>query len=59
MAQIALARVPSKPAVSCPIVGATKPKHLDDAVAALAIRLTEDEISALEEPNTAQDNHQW
>ena len=59
MAQIALAWVLSKPAVSCPIVGATKPKHLADAVAALDIKLTQDEITALEEPYTAQDNYWW
>ena len=41
MARIALAWVLSKPVVSCPIVGATKPHHLDDAVAALDITLTE------------------
>ena len=45
MAQIALAWVLSKPVVSCPIVGATKPKHLQDAVAALDVNLTDDEIS--------------
>jgi 1-deoxyxylulose-5-phosphate synthase len=49
----------SKPVVSCPIVGATKPKHLDDAVAALDVKLTEDDITALEEPYTAQDNYWW
>ena len=59
MAQIALAWVLSKPVVSCPIVGATKPKHLEDAVAALDVKLTEDEITALEEPYTAQDNYWW
>jgi aryl-alcohol dehydrogenase-like predicted oxidoreductase len=35
--------------VSAPIVGATKPRHLADAAAALEIRLTDDEIDALEE----------
>jgi aryl-alcohol dehydrogenase-like predicted oxidoreductase len=59
MAQIALAWVLSKPVVSCPIVGATRPKHLADAVAALDVKLTEDEITALEEPYTAQDNYWW
>ena len=44
MAQIALAWVLSKPVVSCPIVGATKPHHLQDAVAALDVNLTDDEI---------------
>jgi 1-deoxyxylulose-5-phosphate synthase len=59
MAQIALAWVLSKPAVACPIVGATKPKHLDDAVAALEVELTEDETAALEDPYTTQDNYWW
>ncbi len=49
-AQIALAWVLQKSAVTAPIVGATKPHHLDDAVAALSIRLTEDEVRRLEEP---------
>ncbi len=47
-AQIALAWVLANPAVTSPIVGATKPHHLDDAVAALAIALDETEIAALE-----------
>lgn len=59
MAQVALAWVLSKPAVSCPIVGATRPAHLQDAVAALEIVLSEDEITALEEPYSAQDNYWW
>jgi aryl-alcohol dehydrogenase-like predicted oxidoreductase len=59
MAQIALAWVLSKRVVSCPIVGATKPHHLQDAVAALKVKLTEDELAALEEPYTAQDNYWW
>ncbi|CAI9409798.1 aldo/keto reductase [Aestuariimicrobium sp. T2.26MG-19.2B] len=49
MAQIGLAWVLKHPVVSAPIVGATKPQHLADAVAALDIALTDDEISALEE----------
>ena len=49
-AQIALAWVLSKPAVTAPIVGATKPGHLADAIAALEIKLTDEEIAALEEP---------
>ena len=40
----------SKPAVTSPIIGATKPNHLDDAVAALSIKLTAEEIARLEEP---------
>ena len=59
MAQIALAWVLSKQVVSCPIVGATKPHHLQHAVAALDVTLSEDEIVALEQPYTAQDNYWW
>ena len=59
MAQIALAWVLSKPVVSFPIVGATKPHHLRDAVAALDIILTDEEVTALEEPYTPQDNFWW
>ena len=47
-AQIALAWVLTK--VTSPIVGATKVSHLDDAVAALQVKLSESEISALEAP---------
>ncbi|WP_239126531.1 aldo/keto reductase [Asanoa siamensis] len=50
MAQVALAWVLSKPVVSAPIVGATKPHHLSDAVAALDLRLSDEEIAALEAP---------
>ncbi|GID94179.1 aldo/keto reductase [Amorphoplanes digitatis] len=59
MAQVALAWVLSKPVVSSPIVGATKPNHLRDAVAALALRLTDDEITELENPYRPQDNYWW
>ncbi|SDT16911.1 Predicted oxidoreductase [Actinoplanes derwentensis] len=59
MAQVALAWVLSKPVVSCPIVGATKPHHLNDAVASLALDLTEDEIAELEAPYQPQDNYWW
>lgn len=52
-AQIALAWVLSQPGVTAPIIGASKPHHLDDAVAALSIRLSEDEIASLEEPYRA------
>jgi aryl-alcohol dehydrogenase-like predicted oxidoreductase len=45
--------------VSCPIVGATKPNHLQDAVAALGLNLTADEITDLEESYTPQDNYWW
>lgn len=49
-AQVALAWVAQKRGVTAPIVGASKPQHLTDAVAALSLRLTEDEIKALEAP---------
>jgi 1-deoxyxylulose-5-phosphate synthase len=49
-AQVALAWLLSRPAVTAPIVGATKPHHLQDAVASLSIQLTPEEIKALEEP---------
>jgi aryl-alcohol dehydrogenase-like predicted oxidoreductase len=49
-AQIALAWMFQKPVVTAPIVGASKPHHLDDAVAALSLNLTPEEITALEEP---------
>jgi aryl-alcohol dehydrogenase-like predicted oxidoreductase len=52
MAQIALAWVLRNPAVSAPIVGATKPHHLREAVAALDIDLTDDEVAALEQSYT-------
>jgi aryl-alcohol dehydrogenase (NADP+) len=51
-AQVALAWVLSKPVVTAPIVGASKPEHLDDAVAALGVELTPEEIAELEEPYT-------
>ena len=59
MAEVALAWVLSKPVVSCPIVGATKPHHLQDAVAALEVRLSEEEIAELEAPYLPQDNYWW
>jgi 1-deoxyxylulose-5-phosphate synthase len=52
MAQVALAWVLTNPIVSAPIVGATKPHHLTEAVAALDVQLSEDEIRTLEEPYT-------
>ncbi len=48
-AQIALAWMLSKPAITAPIIGATKPGHIQDAVAALDVRLSEEEIRTLEE----------
>jgi aryl-alcohol dehydrogenase-like predicted oxidoreductase len=52
MAQVALAWVLKNPVVAAPIVGPTKPHHLPDAVAALDVRLTDDEVRTLEEPYT-------
>ena len=54
MAQIALAWNLSKPAITSPIIGATKLHHLDDAVASLSVQLTEDEIKFLEEDYVPQ-----
>jgi aryl-alcohol dehydrogenase-like predicted oxidoreductase len=51
-AQVALAWMLQKPYVTAPIVGASKPHHLDDAVAAVEVELTTEEIAALEEPYT-------
>jgi aryl-alcohol dehydrogenase-like predicted oxidoreductase len=48
MAQVALAWVLHNPVVAAPIVGPTKPQHLTDAVAALDLELTEEEIEALQ-----------
>jgi len=49
-AQIALAWVAQNPVVTAPIVGATKPHHLEDALAAIDLELTDDEIAELEGP---------
>ncbi|MET9223793.1 aldo/keto reductase [Streptomyces sp. NPDC003300] len=50
MARIALAWLLSRPAVTAPIVGATKLAHVDDAVGAVEVTLTDDEIARLEAP---------
>ena len=49
-AQVALAWMLRQPFVTAPIIGASKPHHLDDAVAALSLKLTVEEIASLEEP---------
>jgi aryl-alcohol dehydrogenase-like predicted oxidoreductase len=49
-ARIALAWLLHKPAVTAPIVGASKPRHIEDAVGALSVKLTAEEIKTLEEP---------
>jgi aryl-alcohol dehydrogenase-like predicted oxidoreductase len=48
-AQVALAWLLSRPAVTAPIVGATRPHHLEDAVAAFSLQLTPEEMARLEE----------
>src|SRR5689334_13763215 len=48
--QIALAWILSKPHITAPIIGATKMEHLDQAIAALELKLSDDEIKQLEEP---------
>ena len=49
-AQIALTWLLRQPAVTAPIVGATKPHHLEEAVAAVDVKLADTEIEALEAP---------
>jgi aryl-alcohol dehydrogenase-like predicted oxidoreductase len=49
-ATVALAWMLQKPVVTSPIVGVSKPHHLDDAVAALTLKLAPEEIAALEQP---------
>jgi len=48
--QIALAWLLTRPAMTAPIIGASKTEHLDDAVAALEVKLSTDDIKRLEEP---------
>jgi aryl-alcohol dehydrogenase-like predicted oxidoreductase len=48
--QIALAWLLHKPPVVAPVIGVTKMSHLDDAVASVSVKLSEDEIKYLEEP---------
>jgi aryl-alcohol dehydrogenase-like predicted oxidoreductase len=55
MAQIALAWVLRNPVVAAPIVGATKPQHLADAIGALDITLTDDEATQLEQHYTLRE----
>ena len=49
-AHVALAWVLQKPFVTAPIIGASKPHHLEEAIAALSLKLTPEEIAELEEP---------
>jgi aryl-alcohol dehydrogenase-like predicted oxidoreductase len=48
-AQIAMAWMLSKPSIASPIVGATKAQHLEDAIAAVSVKLSDEEIARLEE----------
>jgi aryl-alcohol dehydrogenase (NADP+) len=49
-AQVALAWLLHQPGLTAPVVGASKPHHLDDAIAALSLKLDSEELKALEEP---------
>ena len=49
-AQVALAWLLQKPGITAPIVGATKLSHLEDAAAALSVKLSDEEIAQLESP---------
>jgi len=48
--EVALAWLLKKPGVAAPIVGATKIEHLESAVRALDVKLSDDQIKAVEEP---------
>ncbi len=50
MARVALAWLMGKPGVTAPILGVTKPQHLEDGLAALSVKLSEEESKTLEEP---------
>jgi aryl-alcohol dehydrogenase-like predicted oxidoreductase len=52
-AHVALAWLLAKPTITAPIVGATKPHHLDGALGSVSVRLSGDKIAALEEPSRA------
>ncbi|HVC02969.1 MAG TPA: aldo/keto reductase [Steroidobacteraceae bacterium] len=49
-AQVALAWIAQKPYVTAPIIGTSKPRHLEDAIAALSLRLDAAQIATLEAP---------
>jgi aryl-alcohol dehydrogenase-like predicted oxidoreductase len=57
-AQVALAWLHSKPVVTAPLVGASTTQQIDDAIASLAIRLSDEEIHALEAPYTPRHDFQ-
>ena len=54
-AQVALAWMLGQPVVTAPIVGATKMMHLEDAVAAVDLQLSGDEVAHLEQPYAAHE----
>ncbi len=56
-AQVALAWMLGKPAITAPIVGATKPEHLAHAIAALDVRLSDEEVAAIEAPYVPRPVH--
>jgi aryl-alcohol dehydrogenase-like predicted oxidoreductase len=53
-AQVALAWVLQRPGITAPIVGATKPQHLEDALAAVDLSLSPDEVERLQKPYTVR-----
>ncbi|MGI8459707.1 MAG: aldo/keto reductase [Propionibacteriaceae bacterium] len=55
-AAVALAWVRRHPAVTAPIIGASKPGHLEDAIASLDVELSEEEVTRLEEGYTLREN---
>lgn len=57
-ASVALAWLQSKPVVAAPIVGALKAKHIDDAIAALSVNLTKEQVARLEAPYTPRMDYQ-
>jgi aryl-alcohol dehydrogenase-like predicted oxidoreductase len=57
-ASVALAWLRSKPVVAAPIVGALRAKHIDDAIAALSVSLTGEEVARLESPYTPRMDYQ-
>jgi aryl-alcohol dehydrogenase-like predicted oxidoreductase len=59
MAQVALAWLLQKPGVTAPIIGATKLAQLDDAIAAVDVRLSAEECAAMEAPYTAHEVRGW
>ena len=54
-ARVALAWVLHNPVVTAPIVGASQAGHRDDAVAAVELTLTDDEVTQLDQPYTSHD----